>query len=134
MLASAEAGALKITNNVFYSNEGALGTEHHTPATEIRNNVALSNREGFMVTNIAAASFDYNVAWNNSLRDWDPEPGRSNTTADPMFENAAGGDFRLRTGSALIDAGDPDVAYDDADGSRNDIGIFGGPHGGWSPP
>jgi nitrous oxidase accessory protein NosD len=38
--------------------------------------------------------------------------------------------FLLRPGSAshAIDAGDPDPAYADRDGSRNDVGFTGGPH------
>jgi hypothetical protein len=31
------------------------------------------------------------------------------------------------SGSPAIDAGDPDVGFNDLDGTRNDIGIFGGP-------
>ena len=36
-------------------------------------------------------------------------------------------DFHLMTGSGCIDAGDPDVSYNDTDGSRNDMGTYGGP-------
>jgi hypothetical protein len=30
-----------------------------------------------------------------------------------------------------VDAGDPLSGYDDPDGSRNDMGAFGGPFGDW---
>jgi hypothetical protein len=40
------------------------------------------------------------------------------------FEDAAEGDFRLVIGSPAIDAGHPDAAYNDPDGSRNDVGAF----------
>ncbi len=56
-----------------------------------------------------------------------------NIDDDPGFVNAAGGDWHLATGSALINAG-LDGSADDVDGSRNDIGIYGGPRtldGGW---
>jgi hypothetical protein len=48
---------------------------------------------------------------------------------DPEFVNITPGseDYHLQGGSAAIDAGDPDPAYDDADASRNDMGAYGGP-------
>lgn len=49
-------------------------------------------------------------------------------TADPLFVDAPA-DFHLGKGSPLIDAGNPDADRDDADGSRNDVGAYGGPAG-----
>ena len=39
--------------------------------------------------------------------------------------------FYLLPGSVCIDFGNPDSAYNDPDGSRNDIGAYGGPLGNW---
>jgi hypothetical protein len=44
------------------------------------------------------------------------------------------GDLHLQGGSPLVDAGVPEAAYDDVDGTRNDIGVYGGrftQDGGW---
>jgi hypothetical protein len=49
-----------------------------------------------------------------------------NISADPRFVNAEGGDYSLGLDSPCMDAGDPDAAYNDADGTRCDMGAFGG--------
>ena len=46
--------------------------------------------------------------------------------ADPKFTDFANGDFTLASDSPCIDTGPPDAQYKDHNGSRNDIGMFGG--------
>jgi len=46
--------------------------------------------------------------------------------SDPLFTDFANGDFTLASDSPAINAGPPDPQYNDRDGSRNDIGMFGG--------
>jgi photosystem II stability/assembly factor-like uncharacterized protein len=41
--------------------------------------------------------------------------------------NLEAGDYRLKPGSPCIDTGAPSSQYNDPDGSRNDMGAFGGP-------
>ena len=49
-------------------------------------------------------------------------PGVGNISLDPLFADAAAGDYRLLPGSPCIDAGDP--ALLDPDGTRSDIGAI----------
>lgn len=47
---------------------------------------------------------------------------------DPQFQNPGEYDFRLGDQSPCIDAGDSSPGSRDPDGTRNDVGIFGGPY------
>ncbi len=49
-----------------------------------------------------------------------------NLSEDPQFVNATEGDYTLAHGSPCIDSGNPQAAYNDADGTRCDMGAFGG--------
>ncbi|RIK83172.1 MAG: hypothetical protein DCC68_04345 [Planctomycetota bacterium] len=60
------------------------------------------------------------VNYTNAAEVW---PGTGNQTADPLFVDAVGHDYRLQSGSPAIDAGDPSFALD-PDGSRTDMGAF----------
>lgn len=58
---------------------------------------------------------------------WNPgygTDGGGNIDADPMFRSDP--DVHLATGSPCIDQGNPDPAYNDRDGTRNDMGAYGG--------
>jgi hypothetical protein len=79
-----------------------------------------------------------NIFWDNNSnacsKTTDPIGNDDNIEADPEFSDAANGDYTLQAGSPAIDAGPDDDNYDDPDGSRNDIGAYGGPlsmGGGW---
>ena len=77
----------------------------------------------------------YNDAWLNGSYDYlGCAPGTGSISENPLFVapdtdgNPYNDDWRLQPLSPCIDAGDPDPAFNDPDGTRNDMGIYGGPH------
>ena len=101
--------------------------------TIIRNNIAKDSYKGIESLN-GLVSPNYNLFWNVAqLSSGLVILGDSNIVTDPMFvndtiPNATGNyDFHLQKYSPAIDKGDPDIL--DVDGSRSDIGMFGGPYG-----
>ena len=54
-----------------------------------------------------------------------------NINSNPLFQNPDAGDFRLQLASPCINKGDSSAIYNDYDGSRNDMGAYGGPYGNW---
>ncbi len=71
--------------------------------------------------------FAYNIVWNNkegNYRDiWDQSDLNGNLSADPKFVGES--IFILKSDSPAINVGHPEIF--DADGTRSDIGIYGGP-------
>lgn len=95
-----DGGAVRIMNTILWKNEDDLYSEMFDPATRPD---------------------------HSDIGDGDFRGVRGNILGDPLFVDPENGDFRLQTGSPCIDAGNPDPIYNDPDGSRNDMGAFGGP-------
>ncbi|MBL7046943.1 MAG: hypothetical protein ISR95_04860 [Candidatus Marinimicrobia bacterium] len=57
--------------------------------------------------------------------------GTGNLDSNPLFVDESSGDFHLSSNSPCVDAGDPISFSNDSDGTRNDMGAFGGPGGNW---
>lgn len=83
--------------------------------------------------NVMAEEFAWNDVWGND-EDYGWAFGErtgvdGNVAVDPGFADPSGLDYSLAPTSALIDAGDPSLS--DPDGTRSDVGAYGGPGGGW---
>jgi hypothetical protein len=112
------------------------------PAVNVRDSIVRAGTDlvtnGFMGYNgvINIAYSDYRAAKTSALPDGTIVDGDGNIAADPLFADAAGGDFHPVAGSPTIDAGDPLASADpkvgplDLDGltrilgSRIDMGPF----------
>jgi len=75
----------------------------------------------------------YNMLWNNVNDTYNCQLKETDMVADPMFVNDTvpswnmSYDFHLQKYSPGIDSGDPSIL--DIDGTRSDIGLYGGPYG-----
>ena len=123
-----EFGNADIVNCVFYKNQ-TFSSHYYSGAIANFGEVAIINT----------------IVWNNSgENDYKLYPkyaeyttsdefksafGLGNLKLNPLFVNSSKGDYRLSADSPCINAGNPDGAYNDTDGSRNDMGIYGGPYG-----
>ena len=71
------------------------------------------------------STFAYGYEWYDGGDEGDLTAFTGNLADDPLYTDAANGDFTLGSGSPAIDAGSPDLL--DTDGTTSDIGSFGGP-------
>jgi hypothetical protein len=98
--------------------------------TNMRNNISAYNQTG--VVGPTNTNSDYNLYWQNATNTTGGL-AQHDIVANPMFVNDTipvyGGtfDYHLQKYSPAIDAGDPNIL--DVDGTRSDIGVFGGPLG-----
>jgi hypothetical protein len=124
----------RLTNVVVADNsapEGAgLRIKEGQPAFDVANSVFVGNGRGAAIALsegeapvIRWSAFDDNDDDVSGLAD--PVGRDGNIDGDPGFLAAPAGDYGLAPDSALRDAGDPEVR--DADGTRCDIGLGGGP-------
>ncbi len=119
------------------------------PVLNLRNNIFYANTAGVAWRPGHRPPLSYNDVYGSEVVDLgecadttDPEdcipqdfgPGDvGNISLDPRFNGAAANHFTLACDSPARDAGDPAPAYDDLDGTRNDMGIYGGPYSGQPP-
>jgi hypothetical protein len=119
----------KLHNNYIVGNSGAYGI-HPGPNDEVKNNVVTNANKGIDVIN-PNPIITHNNSWNNVINFYGFTPDTTNLSVDPMVvnddTNQGDLDFHLQMFSPLIDAGDPNIL--DKDGSRSDIGLYGGPYG-----
>ena len=131
-----EAGVLELINTTIYDNTctddgGAVAMKPDSSGTIVNSILAKSEGcEALHVDEAASITVSYSAFWDNPdgvSQGIDSPVGQDgNINADPLFVDPAEGDFHLQTGSPAINAGDPNLA--DPDGSRSDMGTYGGPN------
>jgi hypothetical protein len=108
-----DESSIEVQSSVFLADTGSIGVQ--------------TGRDTPLVEYSDFYTFTYPYVVGSQYHE--TPPGTSNIEVDPRFADADAGDFTLDEFSPLIDAGNPAAAYDDTDGTRNDIGPSGGPKG-----
>ncbi len=102
----------------------------------VKNNIIMNTKgiKPALYCEVDTLKTDYNIFWKNGLNgDNRVKFGENDLFVDPMLINdtvaVVNGsfDYHLQKYSPGIDAGDPSIL--DVDGSRSDIGLYGGPFG-----
>jgi len=145
------ACAATLVNGVIHANEAdgttvyGVGASTYYYGSLVLLNVSITDNigtgavygSGVSVVNNSTASLAYCNAYGNDV-DWfgfpDPTGANGNIDKDPGYTDVSGfkaedWDFTLGSSSSLIDRGDSNLS--DPDGSRSDIGAYGGPGGDW---
>jgi hypothetical protein len=133
-------GGVTVENNVFHAVQGtALQINEQAPFGVYRNNVVSACGQGLRFqddSSVRGSVVDFNLFSHNgtdlswggasqALMDHAPSGnclGGTGAACDPLFRDAAAGDFRLRAGSPAIDAADPFTPVPEGGGLRADIG------------
>ncbi|MCO6434501.1 DPP IV N-terminal domain-containing protein, partial [Nitrosomonas nitrosa] len=140
---------LLIANNVFWNNDrqgDAAIRLYYSSTGAIYNNTFVGNVGGtfvgcyfdlqnnIIVNSSGTGTWDctteplvkFNNVWNNNPNylNLDRTGINGNISANPFFDNG----FHLRPNSPSLNAGNPDPSFNDPDGSRNDMGAYGGPY------
>lgn len=121
------------------SGVGGISLGVGATATAYNNTITSNLAGGIWIADPAVSSADYNTLYDN----WDVagvepqnycagDPGEHDLVdVDPLYNDPLSLDYSLQIGSQCIDAGHPDALFDDVDGTRNDMGAYGGPYGDW---
>ena len=118
-------------NNTFIIGPSGTGLTVILGTSTIDNNCFVAPSQGGYQTSVtwqaeSDVTFDYNDQWN-AHRALGDSVSHTNISVDPLFVNVVKNNFHLGSGSLCVNAGNPLSAYNDKDGSRNDVGAYGGP-------
>ncbi|MBI5286481.1 MAG: right-handed parallel beta-helix repeat-containing protein [Deltaproteobacteria bacterium] len=118
-------------NNTIFKNFDGIYSE--VSRVVVRNNIVVKNTS----SGIRWAEFpdaqkgvepilSSNLVWGNKNDYVNVSPEKDDVSKDPLFVDLTKGDVHLKTGSPAINTGNINKEDNDPDGTRNDMGAYGG--------
>jgi hypothetical protein len=95
-----EAGSSPVVTNCVFSGSGFYGISNLSSSPTVTNSIIWGNTSGGIFDDSSTPIVNYSIVQGGYT-------GTNNLNTDPLFVNAAGGDFSLTNASPAINAGDP---------------------------
>jgi parallel beta-helix repeat protein len=128
-------GMPELYNNTVVGNTAGIwggGIHGYGSAFTVMNNIIANNSEyGIFVENSTISDVYNDISGNGEGEYYGVTAGIGSIFLSPQFSDT--NTYRSAAGSPSVDAGNPDAAFSDPDGSRNDMGAYGGPLAGYIP-
>ncbi len=128
---SGEIGGTSYVANVIIFKNTLRGITHFEGSFYLFNSIVAGNGTAGVCGQFPDRPFSYTFSCfydNNSLAFCGYSgAGAGIVIESPQFIESSNGDFHLALGSPCIDSGREGPAYEDCDGTRNDMGVYGGP-------
>jgi len=125
------ASAVIMTNNTIDScvslNNTGAGISFWACDNNLSFDNIVTNCRGYGIWQAGSYGYltEYDDCWANLPANYSGiTPGTGSLSLDPQFAGGTPFNYHLRNSSPCINAGNPDPAYNDPDGSRNDMGCY----------
>ena len=120
--------SMDLVNCTFYRNSASQNDHYSIISFGDLNILNCIVSRGTLVDRVNNKFYSINSAYS-LIQEVTVVGGTGNIVSNPLFVDPENSNFRLEAESPAINAGHPGNEYKDSNGSRNDMGAFGGPYG-----
>lgn len=122
-------GALNIFNSIFYKTTGTAIYLYSITNANVQNSIFLDNGATVYISSNSKMTLAYNLFHSNNNDSHDGS-ALGTIAADPKFTDITKS-YVLSSDSPAINKGNASSSFNDPDGTRNDMGVYGGSYS-WS--